>query len=169
MEVNHREASTRYLGLCYMKHALWFVIFERQLSFNKRLFSAQLFSFWSRLPAVGNCTLSCCRQREAREQLPSTPSIHHAPLSIRRECNPRRHKVWRIGKFKLLTNLFKLADVNQPIRGLYGDFQWCYSSGFIASTNGRQQDNLILVPTRKCATSAIAISLQVSKTSLQRR
>jgi len=40
-----------------------------------------------------------------------------------------RHQVWHIGKFRLLTNLFKLADVNQPIRGLYGDVQWAIAAG----------------------------------------
>ncbi len=67
MEVDHREARARHLGLCHMKHALRFVILQCKLSFVSRPFSADLSSFWSRLPAVGDCTLSCSRQREARQ------------------------------------------------------------------------------------------------------
>src|SRR5678815_168041 len=107
-----------------MKHALWFVIFQCQLSFVRH-FPAQLPSYWSRLPAIDDGTLSCSGQREAREQLPSTPSTHTHPFLFWRECDPRcGHGKPVTGKLTILTNLFLTSRSPQRCNGLLLGFQW---------------------------------------------
>src|SRR4026209_1802397 len=107
-----------------MKHALWLVIFQCKLSFV-RYFLAQLSSFWSRLPTLDDCPFPCSGQRESRKQLSPTPSTHHAPLSIWRECYPRcPTEIWRTGKLTIFTNPFPSRPFPTTLPGWISIFNW---------------------------------------------